>query len=117
VDEPTRQLLNRLWSEELAVEEDTPIQEVEGEKIITTPLFTKTLKMGSVDAQVVTLQKTLNKHGFIVSKTNAGSLGKESDTFAGKTKSALMLFQKKYKLAQTGQVDTPTRAVLNGLAR
>jgi hypothetical protein len=51
------------------------------------------LKMGMSSSQVMSLQQTLNAHGFLVSTTGAGSPGMESMYFGSKTKAAVMAFQ------------------------
>lgn len=51
------------------------------------------LKMGMTNANVMSLQQTLNGGGFLVSTTGAGSPGMESMYFGAKTKAAVMAFQ------------------------
>jgi DNA-binding beta-propeller fold protein YncE len=63
----------------------------------TAPLqfsFTKNLSFGLTNPDVKNLQKFLNSHGFIVSKTGSGSLGSETDYFGPATRAALAAFQK-----------------------
>lgn len=56
--------------------------------------FTKTLQTGMTNPEVKTLQQYLNSKGFIVSKSGAGSVGKETNYFGPATRSALARFQK-----------------------
>lgn len=56
-------------------------------------VFTRTLKVGSVGADVLALQQFLNSNGFVVSATGPGSIGHETTYFGEKTKLALMKFQ------------------------
>jgi hypothetical protein len=51
------------------------------------------LKLGTVSAQVATLQKLLNKAGYAVAKTGPGSVSNETDTFGVMTKAAVQRFQ------------------------
>lgn len=55
--------------------------------------FRRVLKLGSVGADVKALQKFLNIHGFIVSKTGAGSLDHETAYFGLSTMAAVTRFQ------------------------
>ncbi len=55
--------------------------------------FMKDLKFGQTDPDVKRLQEYLNSHNYIVSRTGAGSIGKETDFFGLKTKEALIRFQ------------------------
>jgi hypothetical protein len=59
--------------------------------------FTRTLRAGMIDPDVLELQKFLNKNGFSVSKTGAGSPGNETTFFGPSTYRAVVLFQEKYK--------------------
>jgi peptidoglycan hydrolase-like protein with peptidoglycan-binding domain len=56
--------------------------------------FTRDLQLGSVGQDVKALQIYLNSHGFVISLTGAGSPGHETTIFGGKTKAALIKFQK-----------------------
>lgn len=60
----------------------------------TTFNFSKNLQSGFKDLEVKELQKFLNSNGFTVSKSGAGSNGKETVVFGQATKSALIKFQK-----------------------
>lgn len=87
-----------------------------------TPL-TQNLSLGSRSAQVVTLQKILNKDPDTrIPGIGAGSLGKETSYFGLLTKTAVIRFQTKYAAEVltpvgltegNGRVGTYTRAKLN----
>jgi len=79
----------------------------------TTCPITTTLKFGSKGAQVKCLQQYLNTHGFIVSPTGPGSIGKETTLFSVKTKAAVIKFQLAHNLKGDGVVGPLTRAKLN----
>ncbi|HRH31130.1 MAG TPA: SwmB domain-containing protein [Candidatus Paceibacterota bacterium] len=53
----------------------------------------KNLKTGMTSKAIFDLQKYLNTHGFIVSKTGAGSPGKETSFFGAATRAAITKFQ------------------------
>jgi hypothetical protein len=72
-------------------------------KTLTNKIFTKNLQITDVDEEVRHLQKFLNSEGFIISKTGAGSLGKETNIFGLLTKKALI----KYQEANTKDILTP----------
>ncbi|MDO8183706.1 MAG: peptidoglycan-binding protein, partial [bacterium] len=55
--------------------------------------FTRDLKMGSVGADVMDLQKFLNFKGFTVSTSGAGAPGQETTYFGSRTRAALAAFQ------------------------
>lgn len=76
-------------------------------------LFSKDLFFGMSDPDVKLLQQTLNKLGFTVATTGAGSIGKETNYFGTLTRNAVKLFQKAHNIPQTGYVGTLTRGVLN----
>ncbi len=75
------------------------------------------LTVGSKGADVLALQKFLNKDsGTMVASTGAGSPGMETSTFGPATKAAVMKFQTKYGLSPVaGYVGALTRAKLNSL--
>ncbi len=85
----------------------TPISQVQAIN------FSNNLKLGKKGTDVKALQEYLNNHGFEVSKSGAGSNGMESEYFGGKTKAAVVKFQKANKLPATGFVGTMTRSLLN----
>ncbi len=79
--------------------------------------WTKNLQLGSTGADVKALQQFLNTDAATqVAATGAGSAGMETSTFGPGTKAAVMKFQKKYGISQTGTVGPLTRAQLNMLA-
>ncbi len=61
-------------------------------------LYSRYLTLGSRGADVLSLQKYLNTHGFSIAKSGIGSIGKETNFFGGLTKAALIRFQKSKKL-------------------
>jgi len=82
--------------------------------IINKFIFKKNLKLGDNNSDVKQLQIYLNNNGFIVSKTGAGSKGKETNYFGPATKNALVRFQKAKKIKPpSGYFGPLTRAVVN----
>lgn len=75
---------------------------------------TVTLKMGSNNAQVMSLQQALNAAGYSVSSVGAGSPGMESTYFGAKTKGAVVAFQTAKGLGKDGVVGPATGAALAG---
>ncbi len=59
-------------------------------------IFKRNLKLGSKGADVKALQQFLNSHGFIISKTGAGSIGHETTTYGRSTAAAIIKFQEAY---------------------
>ncbi len=88
--------------------------------------FTKDLKIGDLNSDILELQKILNSDiGTAVSPSGVGSKGNETNYFGNLTKQAVVRFQEKYKneiLAPnglsygTGFVGITTRKKLNSLA-
>ncbi len=80
---------------------------------VTTLRFTKDLKPGTVDQQVLYLQQFLNDTGYMVATSGPGSPGQETTRFGAGTAKALIEFQKKNKISPAkgffGQI---TRSVL-----
>ena len=87
--------------------------------VLTTSVvavFTKDLKTGSKDNQVLLLQQFLNTHGFVIVKSGPGSPGNETNLFGAGTRTALAAWQAKNGLSsEKGVVGAKTRAVLNRL--
>lgn len=71
-----------------------------------TLLINKQLDFGMTDAQVKELQKFLNKQGFLVSSSGAGSPGSETEYFGPATQAALQKFQKAQGIVSTGTATT-----------
>ena len=79
-------------------------------------LFIRTLTVNSIDTEVQRLQSFLNTQGFSVSKTGAGSPGKETNKFGPATKAALIKFQKAHGIKPAiGFFGPVTRKVVNGM--
>lgn len=84
--------------------------------------ITKTLRFGMYDDEVRILQQTLNRAGYIVAASGAGSPGRETDYFGVATYKALLTFQCEQKIAclsgtsatraGVGTTNTLTRAAL-----
>ncbi len=66
---------------------------VVGTKVSAGMKFNRSFTVGSAGADVKSLQKFLNSNGFIIATTGVGSVGKETTTFGGLTKVALIKFQ------------------------
>ena len=71
--------------------------------------FTRNLSLHTTGADVKALQQFLNVSGFIVAKTGAGSLGKETTLFGTLTYKALVKFQKSLGWSGTGFFGPMTR--------
>jgi peptidoglycan hydrolase-like protein with peptidoglycan-binding domain len=56
-----------------------------------------TLRYRGSDGGIRELQMFLNAHGFLVSASGPGSLGRETNYFGASTKAALTRFQETYK--------------------
>lgn len=88
----TRALLNSLIA-------TTTKRVVLSSVIITTSVktvFTRALSVGSTGTDVKNLQIFLNSHGFVVTTSGTGSIGKESTYFGPATAAALAQFQQAY---------------------
>lgn len=73
--------------------------------VIVSPVFNKTLKLGSVNSDVKRLQQILNlDFDTKIAEKGAGSPGKETTKFGVATKNALQKFQEKYGIAKKGTV-------------
>lgn len=77
--------------------------------------FTRDLQLGMTHKDVKVLQQTLNKLGFTVSQSGAGSSGNETEFFGKLTLEALKKFQKAHNLPAYGFFGKMTRAVINPL--
>jgi hypothetical protein len=89
----------------------SPIILIKNKKFI----FSKDLKLNTANSDVKELQKYLNTNGYLVSKSGAGSKGKETTTFGPATRSALIKFQKVKKISLASGLFGPlTRKVVNG---
>lgn len=85
-------------------------------------VFNKNTKLGSMDSEVMNLQKVLNAYPQTeIASTGAGSKGMETNYFGAKTKAAVIKFQELHKAdvltpigatTGTGNVFSLTRAVL-----
>ena len=77
-------------------------------------IFKKNLELNQENSDVKELQKFLNAKGFVITKTGAGSPGKETLYFGPATKAALIKFQKAQKISPaSGYFGPMTRAVAN----
>ncbi|MFA5211050.1 MAG: peptidoglycan-binding domain-containing protein [Patescibacteria group bacterium] len=81
------------------------------------PTITRDLTVGSTGDDVKALQVFLNKNGYTVAKTGAGSLGKETNLFGNATKAALIAFQKANNISASGLLSSQTRELLNNLKK
>ena len=61
-----------------------------------TTTFTRNLTVGAKGTEVMALQQFLNKKGFTVAVSGAGSAGNETSTFGPATKAAVIKFQTMY---------------------
>jgi hypothetical protein len=93
---------------------------------VSTPVnisgtITSNLDFGQTSPQIILLQQILNKTGFTVAASGAGSPGNETSTFGNLTKIALMKFQCSKEIVCSGspsatgygRVGPKTRAALN----
>lgn len=74
--------------------------------------FKRNLAMYHTGLQVKLLQQFLNDRGFTVSSTGPGSLGAETEYFGRKTYRALVRYQRKERLPDTGWFGPMTRATI-----
>jgi len=95
----------------------------EAEKFLETPpacpvvsTITKDLTIGSVGAEVKTLQEFLNCYGFTVAATGSGSTGNETIMFGFLTQQALAKFQSSANISPAaGYFGAKTRAYLRSI--
>lgn len=89
-----------------------------------TSVITMSLKIGTVHAQVKTLQQLLNASGYAVAATGPGSAGNETTMFGSMTREAVKRFQCAQSIVCEGSegttgygyVGVKTRAALHSLA-
>lgn len=77
-----------------------------------TLIITKQLSLGDESPQILSLQKYLNTHGYILANYGPGSVGLETSRYGLATKNAVLRFQKANGISQTGTVGPLTRAAL-----
>ncbi len=83
-----------------------------------TLVFERDLTIGSRGKDVLELQKFLNKNGFLVAKTGAGSIGNETEYFGVLTQKALAKYQMTKGIEpSTGYLGTITRKGINSLLK
>ena len=82
------------------------IQALQGSTMTTTTsstgscfTFTQNLSKGKSGGQVMEVQQFLNKHGFTIAASGAGSPGNETSYFGAATKAAVIAFQNAYASA------------------
>jgi hypothetical protein len=75
-------------------------------------VFTQDLRLGSTGIDVKKLQILLNKNGFLLAATGAGSPGLETMYFGSKTFAAVVAFEKAYNLLPLGIVGPINRGAL-----
>jgi hypothetical protein len=81
-------------------------------------IFTKNISTGlktNSGVDIKNLQIVLNRYGYVVAQSGAGSPGKETTVFGTQTKKSLSAFQRDQKIPVTGNLDTKTRSALNTL--
>lgn len=87
---------------------------VNTQPIAKKDVFISDFKYGDIHQDIMKIQIYLNKNGFFVSKSGAGSVGKETTKFGPATKQALIKFQKsKGIFPANGNFGIKTRAYLN----
>ena len=75
--------------------------------------FTRNLQLHMTGKDVKALQQFLNNNGFVISKTGAGSPGKETTLFGTLTYKALVKFQKSIGWSGTGFFGPMTREYIS----
>ena len=81
----------------------------------TSYTFERNLGVGSRGTDVSRLQEFLDKEGVMAVDANTGEIIDNTGTFGELTAQAVVRFQAKYNIAQTGYVGPLTRAKLNSL--
>jgi len=78
--------------------------------------FTRDLRVGSIGEDVRQLQIFLNTHGYLITSSGLGSVGKETTKFGALTRQALIRFQKANKIVPAvGYFGPITRAKINAM--
>ncbi|HEY4515360.1 MAG TPA: peptidoglycan-binding domain-containing protein [Candidatus Paceibacterota bacterium] len=72
---------------------------------LSRTVFLSNLHLGSTGQDVRYLQQFLNREGFIITTTGAGSPGKESDYFGALTRGALIRFQEAHASEVLAPID------------
>ena len=78
-------------------------------------VFHRSLRLGVTSSDVITLQKFLNNHEFLIATSGPGSKGKESNYFGIKTLKALKAFQKSVGLPASGFLGPMTQKIIEGI--
>jgi hypothetical protein len=79
-------------------------------------ILTKNHQIWDRGKDILTLQKWLNAHGFIIALAGPGSPGSETSIFGTLTYKTLIRFQNSKALPPTGYLGPLTRALINSLA-
>lgn len=79
--------------------------------------FVRSLGLGAAGGDVRALQEFLNRNGFPIAATGAGSLGNETNVFGPLTRSALVRFQVAQRITPTGFFGPVTRTKVSELSR
>lgn len=74
--------------------------------------LSRDLTVGSVGTDVKSLQQFLNDNGYSVASSGVGSKGRETTIFGNLTSAAVKKFQAAQGIAQTGTINSATRAAL-----
>jgi murein DD-endopeptidase MepM/ murein hydrolase activator NlpD len=112
---PNKQATNAYPSLMAALNKPVEINTEESSEILTSIYkFDKNLELGDENFDVKELQKYLNKNGFIVASSGAGSIGNETNYFGPATQRALISFQKAKGISPAaGYFGPVTRATIN----
>lgn len=113
------EIVESLQNQILALQNQNQVPSLEGYE------FTTDLRKGDTGVEVLLLQKALNKAGFVISESGAGSPGNETELFGSLTELAVRNLQANFASVAlhpggyylpTGVVDVHTRNVLNSLS-